>query len=245
MSISFIQPEWPAPANVRALATTRHGGFSNGPYASLNLGTHVEDDPAAVQRNRALLCAQAGLPSEPMWLQQVHGTSVWSGGPSTSPPTADASVSRTDGEVCAILTADCLPVLICDLEGQVVAAAHAGWRGLAGGVIEATLAAMEVSASRVMAWLGPAIEPDAFEVGGEVVEQFVARHAGARTAFVPNARGRWQADLYELARIELRALGVAQIFGGGFSTYGDSERFYSYRREPRTGRMASLIWLAH
>ena len=244
MSNSFIRPEWPAPANVRALATLRQGGFSVGPYASLNLGTHVEDDPEAVKRNRAQLRAAAQLPSEPLWLQQVHGTTVWTGGPTATPPIADASVTKTVGEVCAILTADCLPVLFCDVSGQVVAAAHAGWRGLVGGVIEATVAAMHVPPVQLMAWLGPGIETDAFEVGGEVVDQFVARHAAAQVAFARNARGRWQADLYALARIELRALGVERIYGGGFRTYADSERFYSYRREPRTGRMATLIWLA-
>lgn len=242
MSTSFIQPEWPAPTNIRALATTRQGGFSGEPYASLNLGTHVDDDADAVRRNREHLRAVAGLPSEPIWLQQVHGKAVWTGGATEIPPVADASVSRSVGEVCAILTADCLPVLLCDVEGRVVAAAHAGWRGLVGGVLEATIAEMREPPERLLAWLGPAIEPEAFEVGGEVLDQFVARHPEAERAFVRNARGRWQADLYALTRIELRALGVERVYGGGFRTYADRERFYSYRREPRTGRMATLIW---
>lgn len=240
----FIDPDWPAPPNVRSLATTRHGGFSRGSYASLNLGMHVDDDSDAVQRNRDRLREAGRLPGEPMWLRQVHGTTVWTGGPTASPPTADAAVSRIAGEVCVVMTADCLPILLCDLDGRVVAAAHAGWRGLADGVIEATVAAMNVPPARLMAWLGPAIEQEAFEVGGEVFDRFVARHAEAATAFAANARGRWQADLYALARIELRSLGVERVYGGGCRTFADSERFYSYRREPQTGRMATLVWLA-
>jgi YfiH family protein len=240
----FIHPDWPAPPNVKALATTRQGGCSQGPYASLNLAMHVEDDPDCVRRNRELLRAMAQLPSEPIWLQQVHGTAVWSGGAMSPPPTADAAVTRTPGEVCAIMTADCLPVLLCDASGTVVGAAHAGWRGLVGGVLETTIAAMNVPAGELIAWLGPAIEPDAFEVGPEVLDQFVARHSEAAAAFTPNARGRWQADLYALARIELGALGVSRIYGGGCATVADTERFFSYRRDRRTGRMATLIWLA-
>jgi YfiH family protein len=244
MSEPFIHPDWPAPPNVRALATTRQGGCSQGPFASLNLAMHVEDDPDSVRRNREWLREAAQLPSEPIWLQQVHGTGVWSGGAASPPPVADAAVTRTPGEVCAILTADCLPVLLCDTAGSVVGAAHAGWRGLAGGVLQATIAAMKVPAAELIAWLGPAIEPDAFEVGPEVLEQFVARHSEAASAFTPNSRGRWQADLYALARIELAALGVSRIYGGGFATVADAERFFSYRRDRRTGRMATLIWFA-
>lgn len=239
---SWITPDWPAPANVRALSTTRQGGFSAGEFAGLNLAAHVDDEPDAVARNREWLRAAARLPAEPMWLQQVHGTTVWTGDDSSPPPVADASIAVTPDRVCAILTADCLPVLFCDTDGTRVAAAHAGWRGLAGGVLGATVAALRVPASRLIAWLGPAIEPAAFEVGSEVLEQFVALDPSHASAFERNERGRWQADLYALARGELERLGVERTFGGGFGTVGDS-RFYSYRRDKRTGRMASLIWL--
>jgi len=240
---AWIEPEWPAPSNVRALATTRQGGFSTGCFAGLNLAAHVDDDPEAVRRNRAWLRDAARLPAEPIWLQQVHGTTVWTGGALHEPPIADASVTRSAGQVSAILTADCLPVLFCDLEGTVVAAAHAGWRGLADGVLGATAAAMNVPAAHLLAWLGPAIEPAAFEVGAEVLERFVARDSRHAQAFQKNERGRWQADLYALARGELQALGLERIYGGGFGTFGDATRFYSYRREKRTGRMATLIWM--
>lgn len=241
---SWITPDWPVPANVRALSTTRHGGSSTGAFAGLNLAAHVEDDPEAVERNREWLRAAADLPAEPMWLQQVHGTTVWTGDETAAtPPVADASIATVPGRVCAILTADCLPVLICDVDGTRVAAAHAGWRGLVGGVLGRTVEALQAPASRLIAWLGPAIEPAAFEVGGEVLEQFVARDPSHASAFERNERGRWQADLYALARGELRRLGVERIYGGGLGTFGDS-RFYSYRRDKRTGRMATLIWLA-
>lgn len=241
---AWITPDWPAPANVRALSTTRQGGFSTGPFAGLNLAAHVDDDPDAVARNRDWLREAARLPAEPMWLQQVHGATVWTGSGGANPPIADASVATAPGRVCAILTADCLPVLFCDLEGTTVAAAHAGWRGLAGGVLGATVAAMRVPPSRLIAWLGPAIEPAAFEVGAEVLEQFVARDPAHAHAFERNECGRWQADLYALARGELRRLGLERCYGGGFATFADSARFFSYRRDKRTGRMATLIWLA-
>lgn len=240
----WITPDWPAPANVRALSTTRQRGFSVDTFAGLNLAAHVDDDPAVVARNREWLRETARLPAEPMWLQQVHGTLVWTGGAAPTPPTADASIASSPGQVCAILTADCLPVLFCDLDGTTVAAAHAGWRGLVGGVLDATIEAMRVPTSRLIAWLGPAIEPAAFEVGGEVLERFVARDPAHARAFERNERGRWQADLYALARGELNRLGVEGVHGGGFATFADAARFYSYRRDKRTGRMASLIWLA-
>jgi polyphenol oxidase len=242
-SIDWITPNWPAPANVRALATMRSGGVSTGRYASLNLATHVGDDPDAVRSNRQLLREAAKLPGEPMWLEQVHGTKVWEGDRADSPPTADASIARTPGEVCAILTADCLPIVFCDVDGTTVGAAHAGWRGLVAGVIEETVKAMRVPASRLMAWFGPALEPSAFEVGDEVFEQFTQRDARHSHAFRRNERGRWQADLYELSRGELANLGLERVYGGNLGTYADAERFYSYRREQQTGRMATLIWL--
>lgn len=241
--LQLIEADWPAPKNVRAVATTRIGGVSVGPYASSNLGAHVGDDARAVSENRQRLRTTLGLPREPLWLNQVHGTAVVEALPHDAPPTADASFARSPGHACAVLTADCLPVLFCDLDGTRVAAAHAGWRGLAGGVLDSALRAMGVAPDRVLAWLGPAIEQDMFEVGAEVREQFVARSADNAHAFEVNARGRWQADLYDLARRELARLGVAQVFGGGFRCYADRDRFFSYRRDGTTGRMATLVWM--
>jgi YfiH family protein len=227
------------------VSTLRTGGVSTGPYASLNLGAHVGDDAAAVERNRALLCEAVGLATQPLWLNQVHGTTVVEVGSQSVAPTADGAVALRTGRACAILTADCLPVLFCDREGTCVGAAHAGWRGLAGGVLSATIQALSVPADRLLAWLGPAIEQAAFEVGDEVREQFVARDAGQATAFIGNARGRWQADLYGLARRELEQLGVTAVYGGLERCHADAARFFSYRRDGRTGRMATIVWLAH
>jgi YfiH family protein len=241
--LQLIEADWPAPANVRAIATTRAGGVSVGPYASLNLGAHVGDEARAVTENRRRLRTALGLSSEPLWLNQVHGTEVVEAVSRDVPPTADASFARAPGHACAVLTADCLPVLFCDRDGTRVAAAHAGWRGLAGGVLESALRAMSVAPERVLAWLGPAIEQDAFEVGAEVREQFLARSADNEPAFKLNARGRWQADLYDLARRELARLGVTQVFGGGFRCYADRDRFFSYRRDGTTGRLATLVWM--
>lgn len=243
MGINGIRPGWPAPDRVHALVTTREGGVSEAPYDSLNLGVHVGDDPARVAENRRRL--QALLPAEPCWLNQVHGTTVldadtWSGGLMD----ADAVVSRRAGRVCAVMTADCLPVLLCDVAGSVVAAAHAGWRGLHGGIVDATVAAMDVSPSSLVAWLGPAIGPDAFEVGEEVRQAFMSHTPQAVHAFRATATpGKWMADLYALARLRLAALGVARVYGGEFCTHADATRFFSYRRDGVTGRMASLIWL--
>ncbi|HKU16693.1 MAG TPA: peptidoglycan editing factor PgeF [Steroidobacteraceae bacterium] len=241
--LRFIEADWPAPKNVRAVATTRVGGVSGGPYASLNLGAHVGDDAQAVSENRRRVREALALSSEPVWLNQVHGTAVAEAVPHVSPPTADAAFSRSKGQVCVVQTADCLPVLFCDRDGTCVAAAHAGWRGLAGGVLDTALGAMRVAPDRVLAWLGPAIEQEAFEVGPEVREQFIARSADNDQAFKANERGRWQADLYDLARRELARLGVAQVFGGGFRCYADRDRFFSYRRDGKTGRMATMVWM--
>lgn len=238
-----IIPDWPAPPAVRALATTRHGGVSTGPYASLNLGGHVGDDPGAVAENRRRL--RTLLPAEPVWLQQVHGTRVVdAAAPAGGIPEADAAFVRTPGIVCAVLTADCLPVLLCDAEGTAVAAAHAGWRGLAAGVLEETVGAMAADPGRLLAWLGPAIGPAAFEVGDEVRAAFTAGDQGAAAAFVPGPPGKWFADLYALARRRLGRMGVTRVHGGGFCTFGESARFYSFRRERNTGRMATLVWIA-
>jgi YfiH family protein len=238
-----LQPDWAAPANVHAFVTTRSGGVSQAPFDSFNLATHVGDAPAAVSHNRQLLRRRLALPGEPLWLTQVHGTQVIDAGGAAPGDTADASFTRQPGVVSAVLTADCLPVLFCDTAGSCVAAAHAGWRGLAAGVLEATIAAMAVEPGRLMAWLGPAIGPAAFAVGAEVRAAFVDQHPLAHSAFQAVRGGHWLADLYALARIRLAAAGVPAVSGGGLCTSTDVERFYSYRRDGVTGRMAALIWM--
>lgn len=237
----WLTPQWPAPARVRACVTTRAGGVSLPPYDSLNLGEHVEDDPQAVAKNRQRLVSLLGC--KPAWLRQVHGVAVAAANPGEVAE-ADASWTAAPGVACTIMTADCLPVLFCDRAGTRVAAAHAGWRGLAAGVLEATLDALAVAPEEALVWLGPAIGAQAFEVGGEVREAFIARHPQACEAFAASVNpGRYMADIYQLARIRLAARGVTAVYGGGFCTYNDP-RFYSYRRASRTGRFASLIWLA-
>jgi len=239
----MLLPTWPAPAGVFSLMTTREGGVSSPPWDSFNLGDHVGDDAAHVVENRARLRVQ--LPAEPAWLKQIHGATVVDAGSDVL--TADASVTRQAGCVCAVLTADCLPVLFCDRAGRVVAAAHAGWRGLAQGVLEATVAAMQVPPGEVLAWMGAAIGPQVFEVGDDVRQAFVTQHPEAAAAFVPDPSGvpgKWLADIYQLARNRLNRVGVQEIYGGGRCTFNEADRFYSYRRDGVTGRMASLIWLA-
>lgn len=262
---AWIVPSWPAPARVRALSTTRQGGVSGGPYGlaggrpgGLNLGTHVGDDAQAVASNRARL-SQA-LPSSPRWLEQVHGCAVVTadtGGAATAgdAPRADASIACAAGQVCAVMTADCLPVLLCDRAGTVVGAAHAGWRGLCAGVIEATLDRMSQrvhaaggNGSEWLAWLGPAIGPDAFEVGAEVRAAFLEaalpdEREAVALAFRAGAKGKYLADIYRLAITRLARAGCTQVFGGDRCTVAEAESFYSYRRDGTTGRMASLIWL--
>lgn len=239
--MSLIVPDWPAPARVKSLMTTRDGGVSQAPWASFNLGDHVGDDPADVAANRA--CLRQQLPVEPGWLRQIHSARVVALGQEPNPE-ADAAFTHKPARVCAVLTADCLPVLFCDRAGSVVAAAHAGWRGLAGGVLEATVAAMKVPPGDLLAWLGAAIGPQAFEVGDEVRQAFIARHPEAAIAFVPQPTpGKWLADIYRLARICLGAAGVQAVYGGGHCSFSEAARFYSYRRDGVTGRMASLIWL--
>lgn len=237
----ILRPDWPAPAGVQALQTLRGGGVSQAPWNALNLGLHVGDDPADVALNRARLRRQ--LPAEPRWLCQVHGILAVDAAIARENVEADASFSRRPGVVCAVMTADCLPVLFCDRAGTVVAAAHAGWRGLLAGVLEQTVAAMKVPGEGLLVWLGPAIGPTRFEVGDEVRQAFVAGDAAASVAFKPHAQGKWLADLELLARQRLNSLGVHAIFGGGMCTVDDRQRFYSYRRDGVTGRMASLIWL--
>ena len=239
----WIEPDWPAPRWVRVLSTLRTGGCSLGPYASLNLAAHVGDDPAAVARNRRLLREAAALPDEPLWLEQVHGTAVAAHDGVAAVPRADASIATTAGRVCAVLTADCLPVVLADRAGSRVGVAHAGWRGLVGGVVEATVAALHCPAGELLAWLGPAIGPAAFEVGPEVREAFTTRSPSLAGCFVENARGRFQADLYGLARRQLALAGVSAVYGGDGCTASDPRRFFSFRRDGTTGRMATLAWL--
>lgn len=237
----WLTPDWPAPSRVRACVTTRAGGVSLAPFDSLNLGDHVGDDPQAVAENRRRLIERLGC--NPAWLQQVHSADVVEADPAAV-AVADASWTTTPGRACAVLTADCLPALFCDCAGSRVAAAHAGWRGLAGGVLENTVAALGVPAGELLVWLGPAIGPQSFEVGAEVREAFVVQHAQAEQAFSASRNaGRFMADLYALARIRLAAIGVTAVHGGGLDTFSDP-RFFSYRRAARSGRLASLIWLA-
>ncbi|MFS2070171.1 peptidoglycan editing factor PgeF [Pseudomonas sp. CT11-2] len=238
--MTWLTPDWPAPASVKACVTTRAGGVSLAPFDSLNLGDHVDDSPEAVAENRRRLTDRFSI--QPAWLQQVHGIVVAQADPNLV-ATADASWTATPGIACTAMTADCLPALFCDRAGTRVAAAHAGWRGLAAGVLEATLDSLAVPPEDVLVWLGPAIGPQAFEVGPEVRETFVQQLPEAAQAFVPSQNaGKFMADIYELARLRLAARGVTAVYGGGFCTVTDP-RFFSYRRSPRTGRFASLIWL--
>lgn len=250
--LHLIRADWPAPAHVHAVVSTRRGGVSLSPWDSLNLGTHVGDDPAHVRENRSRLLAalRAIAPAQgPQWLNQVHGTTVVeaevdAGRRVVFVPDADAVATRTPGLPCVVMTADCLPVFFTDRAGRRVAAAHAGWRGLCDGVLESTLSTF-AQPSDVMAWLGPAIGPEAFEVGDEVRAAFLQRHAEAEAYFRPSPNaGRWLADIYGLARLRLILAGIGSVHGGGFCTVADRERFFSYRRDGQTGRMASVIWIA-
>jgi YfiH family protein len=239
----WLVPDWPAPARVRAFVTTRSGGVSEGEYASMNLGASSGDRAENVAKNR--LTVRERLPAAPRWLAQVHGASVavLDALAPEAVPKADAAVARRAGEVCTVLTADCMPVLLCDEAGRRVAIAHAGWRGMSAGVIENAVRAMEVPAESVLAWMGPAIGPEAFEVGPEVREAFMADDAGADVAFRPHRDGKFLADLYALARRRLASAGVARVQGGGFCTYRERERFFSYRRVKESGRMGAFIWI--
>ncbi|MBE1161467.1 peptidoglycan editing factor PgeF [Dyella acidiphila] len=247
MTESWLFPDWPAPGRVHSTVTTRDGpGVSQAPFGRFNLGLRSGDDAQVVQSNRAALRQSLGLPAEPRWLRQVHGTVVADLGPLPSPeePEADAAVSHLPGTVLAILTADCLPVLFCSEDASTIGAAHAGWRGLAAGVLEETIEQMQRPATRLMAWLGPCIGGPSYEVGEEVRKAFIAHDAAAASAFTATRQGHWLCDLSMLARQRLQAAGVTRIYGGGFDTRADA-RFYSYRREgARSGRFASLIWLS-
>lgn len=240
---AFLIPRWPAPPRVRALSTCRSGGCSRPPYDAFNLATHVGDDPAAVAANRRRLQQLAELPARPCWLEQVHGTSLVDAAGATEGVTADGAFARVPGIVCAVLTADCLPLLLCERHGHSVAALHCGWRGLAAGIIEQALATLTAAGDEFLAWLGPAIGPAAFEVGEDVRQAFVDHDPAAATAFVPGSEGRWCADLYGLARQRLAACGVHQVYGGDRCTWKEEAAFFSYRRDGITGRMATLIWI--
>ena len=241
MNPAWIKPGWPAPPGIHAVSTLRTGGVSQGVYASLNLGIHVGDDPSSVAINRRLLRESLGLPAEPFWLNQIHGKTVARAGRVDGrPPDADASFSDGTGVVCAVMTADCLPVLLCDRAGTRVAAAHAGWRGLAGGVLES--AVESIGGGELMAWLGPAIGPQAFEVGEEVRSAFFDRLGDCDAAFRQTDESHWLADLYALARLALGRVGISEVYGGDCCTYSEPQRFFSYRRDGQTGRMATLIW---
>lgn len=240
MSAAWLRPDWPAPAGIVAGTTTRAGGVSEGVFASLNLGGHVGDDPSRVAENRRRFVADCGLRAEPGWLTQVHGTAVRVAG-STAPPEADAAIARDPGSTAAVLTADCLPILLCADRGDEIAAIHAGWRGLAAGIVAETIVRMKTPPERLLAWLGPAISQPAFEVGDEVRAAFAAADPGSRACFRRNDRGRWQADLYALARRRLGGAGVDAVYGGGLCTFTDRTRFFSYRRDGQCGRMATFI----
>jgi YfiH family protein len=239
----WLPADWPAPANVHAGTSWRQGGISQGTYASLNLAMHVGDDPQAVVENRSRL----GLPTEPIWLNQVHGLTVMNAGnvakdKSEQVIEADAAYTDVAGVICAVLTADCLPLLLCDRAGSRVAAVHAGWRGLATGIIERAVTALQLPGEQLLVWLGPAIGPNAYEVGDDVREAFLHRDADAHTAFRPNRPGHWWMDIYQLARQQLAQQGVAEVYGGDHCTWREADSFYSYRRDGVTGRMASVIW---
>lgn len=245
MTVEWIEPDWPAPTHIRALSTTRRGGVSTGVFAELNLGDRVGDDPEAVAENRRRLVIEAGLPAAPGWLRQVHGVDVAHVVPGVrGEQTADAAIADRPGAVCAVLTADCLPVLFTSRTGNAVAVAHAGWRGLAAGVLEAVLARMPRPPAELLAWIGPGIGPDAFEVGPEVRAAFVSSEPSSETAFRPGRGDRWLADLPGLARQRLESAGLTSVYGAGRCTFSEPDTFFSHRRDGRGGRMATLIWIS-
>ena len=244
--VGIITPEWPAPENVRAAITTRIGGASQPPYNSFNLATHVGDDRANIDINRRQLRQQLNLPSEPQWLNQTHGVEVLAAQTDGVIRDADGCFSHQPKKICLVQTADCLPVLLCNREGTEVAAIHAGWRGLAAGIVAKGVATF--TSNQLMAYLGPAISQAHFEVGADVLNAFLQRSdnflgsAAIVECFHQTDEQHWMADIYGLARLSLQACGVTDIFGGEYCSYADRERFYSYRRDGVTGRMATLIW---
>lgn len=237
---NFLVPDWPAPANVHAATTLRTGGVSTAPFDSLNPAGHVGDNPKNVAENRSLIKQLLALPDDPVWLEQVHGNRIVYAQKSRQAQQADASYTDQAGVVCAVLTADCLPLLVCSSDGQQIAAIHAGWRGLLAGIISSTVAVF--ANHDLIIWLGPAIGPSCFEVGEEVLSAFQTKSPNYATAFKKQHGGKYLADIYQLARLELSGLGIDKIYGGGFCTVSDHNRFYSFRRDQQTGRMATLIW---
>ena len=238
----WLTPDWPAPANIHAATTLRTGGVSRGAYASLNPAMHVGDDENLVKQNRQIIKEMLDLPGDPVWLEQIHSNRAVPALATEPLQQADAGYTAESGVVCAVMTADCLPLLVCSADGSQVAAIHAGWKGLLAGVIGNTIAAMQNN--DVLVWLGPAIGPDCFEVGAEVRDAFLEKSAEFITAFKEQNNNKWLADIYRLARIDLAMLGIDKVYGGGFCTVTEHERFYSYRRDKQTGRMATLIWRA-
>jgi len=236
----WLVPDWPAPANIHAATTLRTGGVSQGTYSSLNPAAHVGDAADRVRQNRLIIREMLDLPSEPVWLDQIHSNRAVKAVKTASLQQADASYTDKSGVVCAVMTADCLPLLICSTDGTQVAAIHAGWRGLLAGVISNTVVAMQQH--NLLVWLGPAIGPDCFEVGAEVRDAFLEKSADFITAFKEQNNDKWLADIYQLARVELTAIGIANVYGGTYCTVTEHELFYSYRRDTQTGRMATLIW---
>jgi polyphenol oxidase len=236
----WLVPDWPAPANIHAATTLRTGGVSLGTFSSLNPATHVSDDNERVRQNRQIIRAMLDLPAEPVWLEQIHSNRAVKAVKTVLLEQADASYSNESGVVCAVMTADCLPLLVCSTDGAQIAAIHAGWRGLLAGVITNTVVAMQQQ--DLLVWLGPAIGPGCFEVGPEVREAFLEKSVTFNDAFKRQSNGKWLADIYQLARIELAALGIVNVYGGTYCTFTEHEHFYSYRRESQTGRMATLIW---
>lgn len=236
----WLVPDWPAPGNIHTATTLRTGGVSQGEFASLNPAMHVGDNPDKVSQNRRILKSLLDLPSEPVWLTQTHSNHAIKASVKDVPPQADASYTDQPGVVCVVMTADCLPLLVCSEDGKEIAAIHAGWRGLLDGIIDNTISALQ--SHDLLVWLGPAIGPECFEVGDEVRNAFVEKSVEYTPAFNQQGQGKWLADIYQLARINLATLGISKVYGGGFCTITDYEKFYSYRRDKVTGRMATLIW---
>ena len=236
----WLTPDWPAPPNVHAATTLRSGGVSRDHFASLNPATHVGDNAELVSQNRQIIKTMLNLPSEPVWLNQTHSNKVVRAFTISTPPPADASYTDRRRVVCVVMTADCLPLLVCSTDGVEVAAIHAGWRGLLNGIIDNTINALRNK--EVLAWLGPAIGPERFEVSAELRSEFLAKSSKNESAFRPHGQNKWLADIYQLARLNLAELGINNVYGGNFCTATDHERFYSYRRDKITGRMATLIW---
>lgn len=241
--IPIIKPHWPAPAHVHAFTTTRVGGVSLAPYDTLNLGAYVKDNPDHIAQNRKIVCEALSLPSEPAWLAQQHTTVVLKAAAFDTPPCADASFTREKGKVCVVTTADCLPVLVCDKTGTVVSAIHAGWRGLAGGIVPFTLEHLNIAAEETLVWLGPAIGPTAFEVRDDVRDLFLAEGAAESMHFKPY-NDRFLCNMYDIARYQCAKLGVTHVYGGDLCTFSDPKQFYSFRREGETGRMGTMIFLS-